>query len=412
MDTEERTVETVRAKILRYRLRTQFMANCKDDYAWLKERGLLNLLDELRPRANVGKAAIDQAYVLARAARCRSQSEFQRNYYRAYVWARETGFWSEVEKVLPRDSSSIERLVAARTALCYTDDEIRADAKKYTTRAAWRAAGEAARANGGVSAYGSALHRGPGFLAECCAHMVHGHAGNTYNKRWTDDELIAVAAQYQHKGDWKRSTNRLHAAAYQCALSRRPDVFAQATAHMTPKASPYAGDYVVYAYEFSDNHAYVGLTFQPAIRRSQHAQTGPVFEHAKVCQNPVYKVCQSAIMSPLEAAEAEKRWVGQYRAAGWALLNTTEAGSLGSLEPVKWDKLAVIAEARKYPTKQAWIDGSQRSYRVAKREGWFAEASVHMPKRVLGVGLGKVVSPETRQRQRAAALRRRAVVIA
>lgn len=286
----------------------------------------------------------------------------------------------------------------------YTADQLAADAASYSTREEWAEAGKKAMAEGRVSPYHCALRYGPDFFKERCPHLIQ-------RRSWTDDELVAVAAQYQHKGDWKRSDNVEHTAAYQAALAR-PDVFARATAHMTPKASPYAGDYVVYAYEFSDNHAYVGLTFQPAIRRSQHAQTGPVFEHAKVCQNPVYKVCQSAIMSPLEAAEAEKRWVGQYRAAGWALLNTTEAGSLGSLEPVKWDKLAVIAEARKYPTKQAWIDGSQRSYRVAKREGWFAEASVHMPKRVLGVGLGKVVSPETRQRQRAAALRRRAVVIA
>lgn len=230
-------------------------------------------------------------------------------------------------------------------------------------------------------------------------------------RKWTDEALIEIASLYAHKGDWKRSDNPRHAAAYQSCWVRK-DLFKRATAHMKPKAGPYSGDYVIYAYEFSDRHAYIGLTFQPEIRRTQHAASGPVYRHALQCPDPVYRVVETGLMTPEAAAEAETRWTSRYASGGWTLLNTTAPGSLGSLEPAKWDKTAVIVEARKFRTKQEWIDGSQRSYRVAKREGWFAEASAHMPKRKLGVGLGKVVSAETRARQRQAALRRTVVTAA
>ena len=63
-----------------------------------------------------------------------------------------------------------------------------------------------------------------------------------------------------------------------------------------------------------------------------------------------------------------------------------------------------MAEALKYQTRQEWIDKSSMSYRIAKREGWFELASAHMPRRVLGIGLGRTVSLETRQKQREAKL--------
>ena len=63
-----------------------------------------------------------------------------------------------------------------------------------------------------------------------------------------------------------------------------------------------------------------------------------------------------------------------------------------------------MAEARKYKTRQEWIDNSQMSYRIAKRNGWYDEASAHMPARMLGVGVGIKRSAETREKQRQAKL--------
>jgi hypothetical protein len=94
------------------------------------------------------------------------------------------------------------------------------------------------------------------------------------------------------------------------------------------------------------------------------------------------------IPSPQAAGAAEHKWMEYYKTNGWTLLNKAKAGGTGAVLKQKWSKEAVMAEARKYATKQEWIDNSQFTYRLAKKMGWFDEASAHMPKRVLGIGLG------------------------
>jgi hypothetical protein len=220
--------------------------------------------------------------------------------------------------------------------------------------------------------------------------------------RWTDDEIIEIAKRYAHKGDWKRSKNVLDTAAYQAALNR-PEVFAQATAHMTPKASPYSHAYYIYACEFEDGHVYVGLSFR-STRKSEHTVRGRVRDHCAICPNYAFKTVQSDIATPSLAQIAEREWIERYRAQGWTLLNKASGGGLGTVRAVRWTKEAVLAEARKHKTKQEWIDKSQMSYRIAKREGWFDEASAHMPKRVLGIGTGVARTPEAREKMRQAKL--------
>lgn len=172
---------------------------------------------------------------------------------------------------------------------------------------------------------------------------------------------------------------------------------------MTAQASPYAADYEIYAYEFEDRHVYVGLTFLPTARTSMHKVRGPVVEHSKICRNYTRRSIESGLTHE-EAPAAEKRWITHYQSTGWTLLNKNAGGCTGTIRGRKWTKEAVLAEALKFKTKQAWIDGSQGSYRIAKHEGWFDEAVVHMPRRNTTHLVGRSVSKTTRQKQRAAKL--------
>ncbi len=219
-----------------------------------------------------------------------------------------------------------------------------------------------------------------------------------HNWRYSDEDLMASAAQYKHRSDWKKNANK----QYQAASWR--GIVDKCCAHMTPQAHPYSGSYVVYAYEFADHYAYVGHTFRPSQRVGQHMQRGPVLKHMGVCPDYSYKVLEDGIKSPVESAEAEAHWQAKYQEQGWTPLWTAKAGGLGTVQVTRWTKEAVMAEARKYKTRQEWIDKSQMSYRIAKREGWFAEASAHMPKRVLGVGAGVAKTPEARENMRQAKL--------
>jgi hypothetical protein len=131
-------------------------------------------------------------------------------------------------------------------------------------------------------------------------------------------------------------------------------------------------------------------------------QRGRVYLHQLICPDYAFKVLEKNIGSPASAGERERSWVAQYKADGWTLLNESKGGGLGTVQVTRWTKEAVMAEASKFKTKQEWIDKSQMSYRIAKREGWFDEASAHMPKRDARHLIGREVSADSRQKMAAA----------
>lgn len=281
----------------------------------------------------------------------------------------------------------------------YTNEEIAEHARQFSTRAEWRAAGELERQAGNASHYGAALHRGRGAMRQYCGHMQSGMVGNQHGLKYSDEELVDLAKQFQHKSDWKKSNS----GAYQMAI-RRPGVFDRAVAHMTPKSNPYSGSYVIYAYEFTDRHAYVGLTFLPKTRYAQHMCRGPVFDHLKICPTFTYKIVEEGLANPSDTQAAEGKWQSQYATDGWTALHSAKAGGLGAVSRGKWTKEAVLAKAKEFTTRKGWYLGNQFTYSLAKREGWFEEAVAHMPRRVLGIGMGQTVSAETREKQRQAKL--------
>ena len=323
------------------------------------------------------------ADILDAASKCNSRSEFIRLYPALYNAAWKRGMLVQLKQLLPQSGRA-----------AYTDDELFRHAQQFKTAADWRHFGDSEVASGSASHFIAARNRGREFFDRCCAHMDTATYG--------DEELFASAKAFLHRGEWKDA-----APGYYQAATRR-GILDKCCTHMTPAANPYAGDYVIYAYEFEDRHVYVGLSFVPDARNFQHRVRGPVFRHAVVCPNYQHRIVERDIPTPSAAGEAEHKWMEYYRASGWTLLNKVKAGGTGAVLKQKWTKELVMAEARKYKTKQEWIDNSQFTYRLAKKMGWFDEAAAHMPKRVLGVGLGLKRSAETRQKLAAVAQARAA----
>jgi predicted GIY-YIG superfamily endonuclease len=259
----------------------------------------------------------------------------------------------------------------------YTEEELLTHAQQFKKRTDWQHSAAIEMNDGKVSHYYAAQAKGREFFEKCCSHMPN------LRLPFTLEELKTSAAKFQHRSDWKKA----YPQHYQAACRRK--LLIKVAPHMIPKVHPYSGSYVVYTFEFTDKHAYIGHTFRPTARFSQHLQRGPVYEYFKVCPTYTYKILAEKLASPVESAQYEKQWIVKYATDGWTMLNKHEGGGLGTIEVVKWTKESVIAEARKYPNRQAWIDGSQVSYRIAKREGWFEKASAHMPKRILGIGKGR-----------------------
>lgn len=214
-------------------------------------------------------------------------------------------------------------------------------------------------------------------------------------QKYTPEDIIAAASRFKYRSDWKKEDEPTYDASFRHSLEFRD----KATAHMTYKASPYSGAYVIYVYEFSDRHAYVGLTFKKDERKSQHLVSGPVFEYSKVCPTRTLLYLEEGLPDPTSAAEAEIRWIKHYQSEGWTILNVARGGSLGTFS-IKWSKQDVLDDARKYQTRKAWFLGSQYLYSLAKKQDWFAEAVSHMPRKASAPHAGH--SPATRARQAAA----------
>lgn len=321
-----------------------------------------------------------EAELLASASKCKTRSEWRAqnlSHYEAALNRRE--IWLKVISVLPDSGRAY-----------YEDAELIEHAKLFTRRSLWQKFGLKEIERGEPSHWLAARNRGKEFYARCCAHMPE-HC-------YTDDELRASAKKFETRGAWKKGDVN----CYQSAITK--PVFDECVAHMRPAANPFASDYIIYAYEFDDRSCYVGLTFVPEQRKAGHQSRGPVFDKVQTGAVPTYKVLEDGLTCQ-QAIAAEERWQAHYAAQGWLGLHIARAGSLGSIKvAARWTKEAVLEDAKRFQTKQEWIDGSQGSYRTAKREGWFEEAAAHMPKRNAAHLVGRTVSVESREKMRQAKL--------
>lgn len=96
---------------------------------------------------------------------------------------------------------------------------------------------------------------------------------------------------------------------------------------------------LIYAYIFSDNYVYIGLTCNINRRDKQHVD--------KDINSPVYKHIQSTGLQPTkelltdyidvkESVKMEKYYIKYYKNLGYKLLNSNKSGQLGGVT-VKWD---------------------------------------------------------------------------
>jgi len=224
------------------------------------------------------------------------------------------------------------------------DEELIANAAKFKSRQEWRNACKGKSPN----LAREAIRRG--LFDRCCQHMTDLRGSNPPPPPWkyTDEELIEAAKQFKHKKDWIR-TNRNQ---YQAAAGR-PEVFKRATAHMVPATTYFNCHRIIYACEFPDRHAYVGLTRHLEIRKMQHQEdeVSPVFRHARETGLAwEFKVLVTDIPDATRTQELEDEWLRRYQ-EGWTVLNTAKAGSLGWSLTSAWTKDRVLENASLYETR-------------------------------------------------------------
>lgn len=126
----------------------------------------------------------------------------------------------------------------------------------------------------------------------------------------------------------------------------------------------------IYAAEFEDNSAYIGLTYFAERRWSDHMRTknSTVNKHIEETGlTPKWKKLTDYI-DYQEASKQEGIWKERYVTEGWIVLNKAKTGSLGGAEGYTLEE--ILKEASKYDTLPKFFKGSPGYYQSAYRNGW------------------------------------------
>lgn len=185
-------------------------------------------------------------------------------------------------------------------------------------------------------------------------------------KNTTKDECINDALNYKSRSEFNKNSPKL----YRCSLKN--DWIDEVCSHMKPIGDLYKR--CIYVYEFSDNCAYIGLTFNIDKRHKEHLKRGTVCDHLK---NNNYILKQLTEYIGVEIAKLkESEYVKEYKKNGWNILNKAKTGSVGAI--LLWTKEKCQIESLKYSYRFDFQKGSRSAYLSASLNGWLDEICSHM----------------------------------
>ena len=134
----------------------------------------------------------------------------------------------------------------------------------------------------------------------------------------------------------------------------------------------------IYAYEFSDNQVYVGLTYNIKQRKRRHKESGTVFNHIQ--KTGIIPRFKQLIVEPVLVEKAvllEEKYLNDYIEQGWTPLNKAKTGGIGGGK-TKWDFNKIQEVALKYTNKSDFNKDYSWACVIARKRGWFDEITSHM----------------------------------
>lgn len=204
-----------------------------------------------------------------------------------------------------------------------------------------------------------------GWYEEACAHMKELVKPDGY---WTKQRIFEVASQFDTK------MNFINAYPGASRAASKNGWWDEICTHMLPQGS--IAKRAIYLFEFADNTAYVGLSWNPVARHKQHIQEKSA-TGKKIIEGVLYKFsvvtgfldCESAVV-------AEAHWAQKMIDQGRTLLNVKKTGSLGGLLE-SWTPELIMKVAREFRTRTSFARASY-AYHAAKKLGILEEVCGHM----------------------------------
>ena len=202
-----------------------------------------------------------------------------------------------------------------------------------------------------------------------CSHMVETRKPKNY---WTIERCKEEALKYKNNKAFRNGSS----GAYQAA--EKNGWIYKINGHFTLLGN--SSKRFIYAFEFPNNHVYVGLTYSFEERNKVHYTRGTIFNYIQ--QTGLEPIFRELILEPVSVEEAkilEEFYLQSYIDKGWVKLNKAKTGSIG-LCKVKWTYEACKEEALKYSSRKAFQKGNGSAYKVTIKNNWLEEFCKHMIK--------------------------------
>jgi len=219
--------------------------------------------------------------------------------------------------------------------------------------------------NGSRQAYNSLCKNN--WLDDACLHMLEIERPDGY---WTLERCKEEALKYTTKTEFKNFS----VSAYSISVQKK--WISEICQHMTAIGNRY--NKCVYVYEFNDNHAYIGITYD--IKRRTHdrenCKTDAVTKYINISGLiPILKILTKYIPVD-EAVILEGEYVEKYKNDGWIILNRVKTGSIGSVKKWTFEKCKEIA--LKFNNKRDLKKEFNGAYQVMCENKWLNELCLHM----------------------------------
>ena len=205
------------------------------------------------------------------------------------------------------------------------------------------------------------------WLDELCSHQIGVKKPKGY---WTKENCQKESLKYQNLTDFKKF------APSAVTKSRQGGWLKDICKHMDILGSLHKR--FIYAYEFPDNHVYVGLTYNIEKRDKGHKIKGSVFNYSE--KTKLLPLLKSLTPTPIDVSDAkimEETFLQEYIENDWIPLNKVKTGAIGKTK-IKWTLIKLSEEALKYTCKKDFRKFSSSAYTIAKSKKILDSICTHM----------------------------------
>lgn len=201
------------------------------------------------------------------------------------------------------------------------------------------------------------------WLKDICEHMGY------MNKYWNDDSVRKEALKYKNRTDFQRKSK----GAYE--YSKRNNMLDEVCSHMEKMGDRFHR--CIYVFEFENNVAYIGLTYNLKIRENDHLRKGKLFKYLKNNKTTYVLKQLTDYVDKKEARKLEEKYMDLYEKNGWFILNENRISTLGG-SVIKWNYEKCKEEALKYKHKSDFLNESHSAALSAMNNNWYLDITQHM----------------------------------